>query len=105
MLQGLAHLTSILAQDPSTPAQLTAAAAQLTQRTGVTWSSEMVVALAASACNDWATDPSDPEAHLITEEGYRAWANAAAPALGITTEQARTAIDSRLWGPFQRLCE
>lgn len=104
VLSGLDELESILAQDPSVPAKLAQAARSLSSTTGATWSPLMVTALAASACNDWEEDPSEPEAHQRTEKGLSDWANAVAPAIGVTPKQARTAIDSKLWGPFQRIC-
>ena len=104
VLQGLPQLEQILAADPAVPAQSQQAAAELTELTGATWTAEMVIALASSACGDWPTDPSDPEAHRVTEAGYQEWAAGVGPALGVTPEVARDAIDSRLWGPFQRLC-
>lgn len=104
VLQGLSDLERVLATDPGVPSGLAEAATAIGKATGAAWTPEMVTALASSACAGWQEDPADPEAHTFTEQGYTDWATALAPALGITPKQARTAIDSRRWAPFQRLC-
>jgi hypothetical protein len=62
----------------------------LSAATGVEWCAEMVIAIAASTCNDWGQDSETP----VPPEGRAAWAEQVAPALGISVEAAATAIEA-----------
>jgi hypothetical protein len=77
----------------------------LDSRTGMTWTSDMLLALGASYCNDWPTEyTADGEAYL-GGAGRSAWSAEIAPVLGISVTQARSAIDTDIWSRYQYICE
>lgn len=75
------------------PARLARDVAALSDATGIQWTEEMVVALAASECNDWVhtAQNAQTEGSDLTPEGRKAWAEAIVPVLGIPLEAAEIA--------------
>jgi len=92
---------------PGTRSTLSDHLQTLTSATDVAWTEPMLFALAASYCNDWPRSESvDGDEHgAISEAGESDWANAIAPVIGVTAENARIAIQSRIWTGYQSACE
>lgn len=82
------------------PNYLGAELATLDGMTSADWTMEMLVALAASYCNNW-----DRGEGGLTFTGADQWASSVAPVLGITIADARAAIDSGIWSSYQYVCE
>lgn len=76
---------------------------KLAALTGIGWSTDMLVALGASYCNDWPTEP-DTDGTL-SDEGQRQWAAAMAPVLSAPAEATLTAVQSGIPLNYQYVCD
>lgn len=74
--------------------------ATLNSLTGISWSHDMLMAIAASYCNDWESNELG-----ITPAGREAWAKAVAPPLGVPLDAARVAINSGIPAFNQLVCD
>jgi len=105
LVAGYPQVLSYANSTPGTRSMLPDHLAELSNATTVTWTEQMLFALAASYCNDWPSAPDEYGEYSMSEEGEEQWSAAVAPVLGISADDALVAIRSKIWAGYQFVCD
>ncbi|MFZ4434742.1 MAG: hypothetical protein ACOYOQ_16245 [Microthrixaceae bacterium] len=87
----------------SDDAELVMDVRNLERATEAPWTPEMLLALGASYCEGWPSEP-DQEAYEVSAKGQKQWAASVAPRLGISYDEALFVIRTTI--PYRyRVCQ